>query len=417
MIHALRADFNGRYTDQKYAAFCRHLEERTGGPVPFRVAETPVFLPATLVDQLVSAGMAMTHQLVGDAAYLHAAAATIPPAFRIPGRGAHPNFMTVDFGLVQGRDGKLQPKLVELQAFPSLYGYQWVVGQAYRRCFDLDATLQTQLIPGDDAYWALLRKVIVADHQPETVVLMEVAPERQKTLPDFRVHAHQLGIAVVDIADIVQVGRQLFYRRDGRQVPIRRIYNRAIAEDVLGHSARPGFAFTDELDVEWAGHPDWYFLISKFSLPYLRHRSVPPAVFLDRWMRGEQRDRLPEDRERLVLKPLYSFAGKGIRFAPDDAMLHAIPAADRGNYLLQERQTFAATVQTPHGPTQAEIRILYAWPDGGALTPVNTLVRLGRGQMMGVDHNRDQRWVGGSAGLIASSVSENEAQPEKPLSW
>ena len=375
-----------------------------------------MFLPQQLVDQLLTAGEAMTQQLVGDAAYLQAAADTIPAAFRIPGAGAHPNFMTVDFGLVRGNDGALEPKLVELQAFPSLYGYQWVAGEAYRRCFDLDASLQTLLIESDDAYWALLRKVIVSNHAPETVVLMEVAPERQKTLPDFRVHAQKLGIAVLDITEVKQQGRRLFYRRDGRQVPIERIYNRAIAEDVLRQSAQPGFTLTDALEVEWAGHPDWYFLISKFSLPYLRHPTVPPAVFLDRWMRGEDRDRLPEDRERLVLKPLYSFAGKGIRFAPDDATLHAIPEAERGNYLLQERQEFAATVQTPYGPTQAEIRVLYVWPDGGKLTAVNTLVRLGRGQMMGVDHTHDQLWVGGSVGLISLQMSEGEPHLRAPLS-
>ena len=399
MIEALRADFNRRYSDAKYQVLCRRLEERTGGPIPFRVAETPVFLPKAMVEEMVAAGAAMTQQLVSDSAYLRAAAATVPAAFRIPGVGRHPNFMTADFGLVRGRDGVLEPRLVELQAFPSIYGYQWVAGEEYKRCFDLQPSLQTLLV-GDDAYWPLLREVIVGGHDPETVVLMEVAPQRQKTLPDFRVHAQQLGIAVVDIADVEQVGRRLFYRRGGRQVPIERIYNRAIAEDVLRQAAEPGFRLTDELDVQWAGHPDWYFLISKFSLPYLTHPSVPPAVFLDRWMRGEGSDRLPQDRERLVLKPLYSFAGKGIRFAPDDETLHAIPEVERGNYLLQERQDFAATVQTPHGPTQAEVRILYVWPEGGNLTPVNTLVRLGRGQMMGVDHNRDKLWVGGSVGLI-----------------
>jgi hypothetical protein len=103
-----------------------------------------------------------------------------------------------------------------------------------------------------------------------------------------------------------------------------------------------------------------------------------------------------------VFKPLYSFAGKGIQFAPTDAELKAIPVDEWRNYLLQERVKFEPVIQTPVGMTQAEIRILYAWPDGKAMVPMTSLVRMGRGLMMGVDHNRDQTWVGGSAGFYAT---------------
>ena len=98
----------------------------------------------------------------------------------------------------------------------------------------------------------------------------------------------------------------------------------------------------------------------------------------------------------LLLKPLFSFAGKGIQFDPTQADLEAIPPAERPGYLLQQRMQFVPTIETPLGPTQAEIRILYLWP-GRTLTPALSLVRLGRGKMMGVDHNRNQEWVGGSA--------------------
>jgi hypothetical protein len=47
--------------------------------------------------------------------------------------------------------------------------------------------------------------------------------------------------------------------------------------------------------------------------------------------------------------------------------------------------------------------MMYLWPDGGRLEPVISLVRLGRGLMMGVDHNRNQEWVGGSAALFPAS--------------
>jgi hypothetical protein len=107
--------------------------------------------------------------------------------------------------------------------------------------------------------------------------------------------------------------------------------------------------------------------------------------------------------DSLLLKPLFSFAGKGIQFAPSRAELLAIPEGERGNYLLQQRMHFVPTIETPHGMTQAEIRILYLWPDGGKLTPVLSLVRLGRGKMMGVDHNRNKEWVGASAAFWPKS--------------
>ncbi|MGI4758242.1 MAG: hypothetical protein ACRYGF_15515 [Janthinobacterium lividum] len=400
MIPSLRADFNGRFSDEKYAQLRRNLETLTRSAINLRVAETPVFLPASLVQDMADAGAAMTHQLVNDVAYLQQAEQTIPEAYRVAGGDAHPNFMTADFGLVREPDGSLVPRLVELQAFPSVYGYQAVLAEEYRQCFGLDGALQPFVGMDEGQYWTAMREVVVGQHDPENVILIEVTPEAQKTLPDFHVHEDRLGIRTVDITAVRQQGRKLLYEKDGVWTPIERIYNRAIADEMIRKAVKPGFDLRADLDVEWAGHPNWYFKISKFSLPFLQHSYVPPAVFLDRWMRGEGRELLPDDRSELILKPLFSFAGKGIEFAPSDDLLQSIPAAERKGYLLQRRMEFVSNVETPYGPTQAEIRILYLWPDGGELEPVNTLVRLGRGKMMGVDHNRDQLWVGGSAGLI-----------------
>ena len=183
-------------------------------------------------------------------------------------------------------------------------------------------------------------------------------------------------------------------------MPIERIYNRAIVDELERRKITPAFDYRDELQVEWAGQPNWYFRVSKFSLPWLKHKSVPACVFLDEWFEGK-REGIPEDRERVLLKPLYSFAGKGIQFGPTDAELNAISRSERKLYLLQERMLFAPTIETPHGLTQAEVRIMYVWPDDEKeMQPIISLVRLGRGLMMGVDHNRNQQWVGGSAALF-----------------
>ncbi len=401
MIQGYRRGFNAGFTEGKYGELLRRLRGATGVEIEFRVSETPCFFPRKLMERMVKAGVELTAQLVGSEAYMRESAGAIPEAYRVPGEDAHPHFMTVDFGLVRDAAGELQPKLVEMQAFPSVFGYQAELAKAYVDVYGLDGELEWFFDGMDEArYWDLLREVIVAGHDPENVVLAEVAPETQKTLPDFKVHAAKLGIKVVDVAGLVKEGDRLFYRDGGRLIPVERIYNRVIVDEVVRKGVTLPFDYRDELQVEWAGHPNWYFRVSKFSIPFLKHVTVPAAVFLDDWFAGMGRERLPEDRERWVFKPLYSFAGKGIQFGPTDAELAAVPVEERRNYLLQERMRFEPVIETPEGMTQAEIRILYVWPDGKAMVPMISLVRMGRGLMMGVDHNRNQKWVGGSAGLF-----------------
>ncbi len=403
MVEPFRSDFNARFTTAKYAALKQRMDLETGTAVEFRMAETPCFFPQTLLERMINAGATLTHQLVGDTSYQRQAKAAVPAAYDVPGKGKHPHFMTADFGLVRDASGELRPKLVELQAFPSIFGFQPGFAQAYKEIFELDEKLEYLFGGLDEArYWALLREVIVAEHDPENVVLLEVDPEHQKTLADFRRHEQHLAIRTIDIATVIKQGNRLFYRdpeKLNHLVPIKRIYNRAIVDEVVRRRIALPFDYRDELAVEWAGHPNWYFEISKFSLPFLRHETVPAAVYLDDWFTEGGSARLPEAREEWVLKPLYSFAGKGIQFAPSDRDLRAIPAAERRNYLLQERVHFEPVIRTPAGMTQAEVRILYVWPEGKAMVPMTSLIRMGRGLMMGVDHNRDQTWIGGSAGL------------------
>ena len=400
MLQPNRDRFNAHFTATQYANLLDRLTTETGTAIEFRVAETPCFFPQSLLNELAETGAALTHQLLDNPAYMQASSQTIPERFHVPNENPQPNFMTVDFGLVRDPDGGLSPKLVELQAFPSIFGYQDILARQYIEAYNLDPNLTCYLdgLTGQ-TYWQLLHQVIVGDHDPENVVLLEIDPDSQKTLPDFHVHEDKLHIQTVDIAKLRKRGNRLFYQRAGREIPIHRIYNRAIVEELERKKIQLPFDYRDSLDVEWAGHPNWYFRISKFSLPFLNHPSVPKAVFLDDWFDHRNTEGLPHQRDQLLLKPLYSFAGKGIQFAPTDADLNAIPPADRHLYLLQQRVAFESVIQTPHGPTQAEIRIMYLWPDGGALQPAISLVRLGRGLMMGVDHNRDRQWVGSSAAL------------------
>ncbi len=420
MIPDLRARFNERFVEDDYVGLLRRLEQRCGSRVEFRVAETPIFVPGALLQELSAHGAELAHSVIGNATCLDAARQAIPPGYRVANETAHPNFLTADFALMRDPNGALVPRMVELQAFPSVYGYQAELCWAYRDAYSLDQGPRDQPLEvflsslDEEGYWQLLAHTIVAGHDPENVVLTELDPQHQKTLPDFEVTARRLGIAVVDIRALEPSGNRLHYRNaNGRLVPIHRIYNRAIADELIAKRIQLPFDLQREWDVEWAGHPNWYFLISKFSIPWLSSPVVPPAVFLSDFLDGPGRSRLaaagvPLPRtsdpgtvyHHLLLKPLFSFAGKGIEFDPTQQLLDSINPAMRRDFLLQQRMNFEPTIETPYGLTQAEIRILYAWPDGGDLTPALSLVRLGRGKMMGVDHNRDLRWVGASAAFF-----------------
>ena len=420
MISALRADFNSRFDEGNYSRLTAKLGGISGTGVQFRIAETPVFLPAELLETIADEGAQLTRRLLADRAYLDKAEQAIPSHYRVAGTSAHPNFLTADFALVAGPAHSLEPRLVELQAFPSVFGFQALLCDAYREVYGLSSHLRTFLGGLDEmSYWDLLRRAIVGRRDPQNVVLTEVDPLHQKTLPDFLITSQRLGIAIVDIATLEPEGSRLFYRdASGRRIPIERIYNRAIVDELIARKIQLPFDLTVPWDVEWAGHPNWYFLMSKFSIPFLSrfHEAgsvVPPAVFLGDFIEGSGREllasagvRLPQPGasssvySELLLKPLFSFAGKGIEFEPSEALLLSIPEENRQDYLLQQRMRFEPTIATPHGLTQAEIRILYVWPDGEELTPALSLVRLGRGKMMGVDHNKGQAWVGASAAFF-----------------
>ncbi len=397
MIPSLRKQFNENFTPKKYRTFLRRIDEACGTHVQFRLSETPCFFPKELIDRMAVDGAALIRQLVDNPEYRLKSEEAVPAEFKVPNEAAHPMFIQVDFGLIRDTNGELEPKLVELQAFPSLYAYQGPLAHVYIDVFGLDefsggAGLKYFLSGLDtESYRDLLWRAIVAARNPENVILMEIAPQEQKTLPDFLLTEKMLGIRTVDITAIKKDGSRLYYERSGMRIPIRRIYNRAIVDELERKGVKLAFDWRDDLDVEWAGHPNWYFRISKFSIPYLKHKSVPKTWFLD------QMKEIPPDLQNYALKPLYSFAGLGVVIAPTKEDITAIPKEKRPYYILQERMHFEPVIETPLGGTKAEVRVMYIWLD--ELIPVLTIIRMGRGLMMGVDHNKNMEWVGASAGL------------------
>jgi hypothetical protein len=388
LIRSHRQWFNNNYSDEKHRRFLGILERRCGGPALFRHSETPVFLQAALMAKMARYGREMVEQLLANPQYQADSRAAVPAEFRVANEDPAPLFVQADFGL----DADLEPKLVEIQGFPTLYAYQPLMAEAYREAYGIDARLAA--LPDGltlPEYEALLRRAIVGECDPENVILMEIDPWQQKTSYDFVLTERMLGVRTVDIAAVRKEGRALFYQHDGKTIPIRRIYNRAIVDELVRRGIKTAFDFRDELDVEWAGHPNWFFRLSKFSLPYLDHAAVPHTQFLDRVEHVE-------NPERYVLKPLYSFAGTGVIVGPTAEQIAAVPADQRAGYILQERVDFRPVIETPFGANKIEVRIMYIWLD--RLRPVNSIIRMGRGAQMGVDHNKGMDWVGGSAGFI-----------------
>ncbi|MFZ4627041.1 MAG: hypothetical protein ACOYNR_01805 [Blastocatellia bacterium] len=401
MIPSLRQRFNTAFSDDRYHRFLQALEAEVGAKVEFRVSETPVFLPASLVEEMVAASRSIVAQL-NTPAYRAESARSIPPAFDVPNEGDHPHFVQVDFALVWDEEAeRVVPRLIELQGCASLHAFQFLLAKAYREQFDLGPPSGlANLLEGltDEAYLEQFRRVVLRGHDPAEVILLEIDPLRQKTYPDFAATRRLLGVEYVCVTEVIQRGRKLFYRRQGQEVEIRRIYNRAIIDELVRKGVTPSFDLRADLAVEWAGHPNWYFRWSKFSLPSLRHPTVPRAWFLD------QLPETPSDLENFVLKPLFSFAGLGVRIDVQPADLAAIPATERGDYLLQEKVAYHPLIETPDEPSKVEVRVMLFWPEGVTdPIPVTTLIRLGKGAMMGVDFNRNRTWVGSSAAFFETA--------------
>ncbi|MDP2138023.1 MAG: hypothetical protein Q8J74_09225 [Candidatus Didemnitutus sp.] len=390
MIPSLRQRYNAAFTDARYAAFTADLDRAAYWPVDFRVAETPLFLDEHATRELVHAADDITRQLAQPEFRIHAANA-IPAGLAVPAETEWPHFLAVDFALCHDEQGRVTPRLIELQGFPTVASWQVLLANSYRGHFPEVPPELTTYFGGLDeaAYLEHLRKAVIGGCDPENVVLLEIEPDRQKTRVDFAATHRLLGVRPVCLSTVRRRGRQLFYSAEGREVPIHRIFNRVIFDELLRKpDFKPGFNFTDEIDVQWAGHPNWYFRISKHAMPFLKSPFVPDCHFVN------QLKTVPADLEHYVLKPLYSFAGLGVDIAPTKEKIAALP--NPGEWILQRKVAYAPLLATPDGPAKAEIRLIFVGDGSGMPKLVNNLVRLTKGAMHGVDYNKGKTWVGAS---------------------
>ena len=392
MIQSVRQTYNQAFSPESYRAFLDTVDTDFPGQLDFRVAETPVFVPKILTDKILEACDDIIRVITRDDFKVLTDKA-IPPGQRVPNEDEHTQFMAVDFAVCKNEDGALMPQLIELQGFPSLYCFQPYIASLFRTLYPIPDNLSHLFTVASNAdYLEQLRRMIVGDCKPEEVILLEIYPEKQKTRIDFVLTEKHLGVPAVCLTKIRKEGRALFYEKDGRQIRIKRIYNRLIFDDLQNFpNLQTDFHLTDDVDVEWVGHPNWFFRISKYTLPLLKSPYIPASYFL-----SDLND-YPTDLENYVLKPLFSFAGSGVKLNITAADLDAIPAHQREGYLLQRKVKYEPIIQSPDGLVKCEIRMLFIWPKGDKEpTLLTNLSRLSRGEMIGVNFNKNKDWVGGS---------------------
>lgn len=396
MIPAARKAYNGSFTEEKYRLFLRDLNQLFGKEITFRVAETPVFVPKSFEGLLRRAADDIVDFLVRPDFHAMTEQA-IPAGLRVPNETGRSLFLALDFGVVDV-DGKPEPRLIEMQGFPSLFGWQDILSNKYREHFSVPSTMQSHFGLDSVAYQTLLKEMLLGGHDPKETILLEIDPLKQNTAVDFLATQAITGIAPVHIGDLVRKGRKLFYYRDGKQIEVKRIYNRVIFDELVKRTDLSlDFNLTQDVDVSWAGHPNWFFRISKYTMPMIKSRFIPECRFLSEY------GTYPVDLENYVLKPLFSFSGSGVIFHVKPGDLDAIPESERHNFMLQRKVGYLPVIEAPDGKVKAEIRLLFLWPDHEARPRlVTNLARLSRGEMIGVKYNKDKTWVGGSVCFFES---------------
>lgn len=392
MVPSIRKQFNESFTELKYQEYLSSLNEKFKGAIEFRVAETPVFIDRIFKEKILSACESIVDVIVKPD-FIKLTNQAIPENVKVPNENSHTHFIAFDFGICENEEGDLEPQLIEMQGFPTLFAYQIWHDQINRKCFSIPDNYSTYFNDLDaTSYTQLLKEMIVGNHLPEEVVLLEILPHQQKTKIDFYFTKEYTGISIVCLTELIKEGRDLYYYKEDKKIQIKRIYNRIIFDDLQQQAEsiqEKGKILFEDLNVEWVPHPNWFYRISKYTIPFIHHPYVPSTWFLN------ELKQIPSDLENYVLKPLFSFAGQGVIIDVTAADIEAV--ADPENWILQRKVKYAAVVETPNEPAKAELRIFYFWKEGDARPiPVNNLARLSKGKMIGVRYNQDKDWVGGS---------------------
>ncbi|MBK9257191.1 MAG: hypothetical protein IPM42_17075 [Saprospiraceae bacterium] len=397
MIKEIRESFNNQFSEEKYQHFLNALTEAYQCKPLFRVAESPLFIPDILKERLLEACEEINQTILRKDLKEITQGSLYDPTLIVPHEDEHTTFLQMDYGVSLDENGEPFPNLIEVQGFPSVYFFQYLVSGMFIKEYDLPSNLTAFFGDLDrESYVRLMSDIIVGDSDPKHVVLLEIEPEKQTTYIDMHVTGAVLGVKILCITKVVKEGRNLYYEDEsGALVRIEKIYNRVIFDELYQRpDLKMAFKFTDDLDIEWIGHPNWFYRISKYLMPFLKSKYVPETHFL------HEVKEYPSDLENYVLKPLFSFAGAGVIIDVTREDLDAV--TDKSNFILQRKVKYEPILKSPNEPVKAEIRMLMLWPkDAEKPYVVTNLVRLSKGKMIGVKYNKDKDWVGGSVGFFA----------------
>ncbi|MBS1759659.1 MAG: hypothetical protein JST23_05975 [Bacteroidetes bacterium] len=392
MIPSIRKEYNNTFTKEKYEAFLKELQAAHPNTLEFRVAETPIFVPKDFTEKLLDVCDHII-DVITLPEFKELTKNAIPKNLQVPNENEHSHFIAFDFGICINEADEYEPQLIEMQGFPSLFAYEVLLDDVFRKHFKVPDNFECYLGGFNrETYLQELKEIIIGNHHPENVILLEVFPRQQKTRVDFYCTEEYLGIKMVCLTELIKEGKKLYYLNNGKKTEVKRIYNRVIFDDLQQQSAEvqeKGKILFEALDVEWCPHPNWFYRISKYTLPFLRHPYIPKTFFLN------EVKEIPTDLHNYVLKPLFSFAGQGVVI--DVTQQDIDNVKDPENWILQSKVKYADVIQTPDIPAKAEIRLFYFWKDGTARpVPTNNLSRLSKGKMIGVRYNKDKEWVGGN---------------------
>ncbi len=394
MHKEMRRRFNQNFTKEKYDAYMAELEGLHPGTLDFRNAETPIFVPKDFTQKMLDACEDII-DVITDEKFLALTDRSIPDNIKIPGQNKQSQFIAFDFGVCENANAELEPQLIEMQGFPTLFAFQAFHSELTAKYAGLPDNFSPYLSGyNKETYLQLLKEIVVGDQKLEHVILLEIYPEQQKTRIDFYCTEDVLGIKTVCLTKLIAEGNKLYYDNNGTKTQIKRIYNRLIFDDLEKQEGLENIIdLSKPYEVEWVPHPNWFYRISKFTLPFINNPYVPQTYFLN------ELKQMPGDLENYVLKPLFSFAGMGVVIDVTQEDIDNVK--DPENWILQRKVKYADVIETPDIPAKAEIRLFYFWKDGWARPKaVHNLSRLSKGKMIGTRYNKDKEWVGGSVSFF-----------------
>ena len=390
MQKSIRETFNKNFTEERYAAYMKEIDAVSPGALDFRNAETPIFIPKEFTKKMLDACEDIIDIIVAPN-FKSITDRSIPADVFVPGDEGHAQCMVFDFGICQNANGEYEPQLIEMQGFPTLFAFQAFYSEITAAYAELPEGYSSYLNGyTKETYIQLLKDIIVGEEKVEEVILLEIYPDQQKTRIDFHATKTLLGVETVCLTKLKSEGRTLFYiRENGEKQIVKRIYNRLIFDD-LQQQENLGeiIDLKKDYDVTWLPHPNWFYRISKFTLPFIDNPYVPETFFLNEIT-------MPVNLDEYVLKPLFSFAGMGVVIDVTQQDIDNI--TDPENWILQRKVNYAPIIETMDEPAKAEIRLFYFWKEEWERPiAVHNLARLSKGKMIGTRYNKDKTWVGGT---------------------